>query len=182
MLEEIREIEKGDWTTFSLSTIEILSRKLQHKMSYTQWERVETGGTPRVFWKCCKSFAAMGETKTPLLVRQLCQVSSVCGLRALPWTARTAGGGATTWGGGSIRSCVVFSRFWASTGACGGTHAGPKPWIISTALEECQGKMLTVNKLLCVTTALRTAEEMEMVLWCPEPQWKQGKKQNGDVS
>lgn len=39
-------------------------------MSYTQWERVETGGTPRVFlWKCCKSFAAMGETKTLLLVK-----------------------------------------------------------------------------------------------------------------
>lgn len=65
MLEEIWETEKGDWITFSLNIIKILSRKLQHKMSYAQLERVETGGTPMVFlWKCCKSFAAMGEMKT----------------------------------------------------------------------------------------------------------------------
>lgn len=34
-------MEKGDWITFNLNIIKILSRKLQHKMSYTQQGGVE---------------------------------------------------------------------------------------------------------------------------------------------
>lgn len=103
-------------------------------------------------------------------------MSSVCGLRALPWTARTDGGGGTTWGGGNIRSCVIISQFWVSTWACAGIHTGPEPWSSGGRLGKS-----SVNKLLCVRTGLRTREEIELLLWCPELQPKQGKKQGGDL-
>lgn len=65
MLEKIWEMEEGDRIIFNLNIIKILSRKLQHKMSYTQQGRVETRGTPMVLLrKCCKSFAAIEEIKT----------------------------------------------------------------------------------------------------------------------